>query len=406
MFTVSVLGYGGRGSVYARNFSVQGVEIAAVCDPDPKRLELAAGYTGNLYSNEDDFFSAGKLSDLLVISTMDRLHFEQTMKALELGYDVLLEKPIATNAEHCRRIAQKAKEKNRNVIVCHVLRYSPFFRKIKELLSEGSFGKVINLQLTEDIGYYHFAHSYVRGNWRNRETSAPVILAKSCHDLDIINWLVDDQCTRLSSYGSLQLFRKECAPENSTAHCKDCPVRDKCVFDCFKIYTNQEYERLAGLARHGHLGTTEEEIRSALSNEAEPYGRCVYRCDNNVFDNQIVNMEFAHGAHAQFMLSAFTEGMSRCIKIGCEKGVIYGSLEKNTLHSIRYGQREERCLLSHENELYASHGGGDMGIVLGVMEFYQNGSACASSVEQSVSSHLMCFAAEESANRGGEVISL
>lgn len=405
MFSVSVLGYGGRGNVYTHNFYSCGIKIAAVCDPDPERLEIAKQYSDNLYRDEDAFFGAGRLSDLLVISTMDKLHYRQAMRALDLGYDILLEKPISTDAQECIDIAQKAKEKNANVIVCHVLRYTPFFREIKAMLESGRFGKMLTLQMTENVGYYHFAHSYVRGNWRNKETSSPVILAKSCHDLDIINWLVDSKCTSISSFGSLQLFRSENAPASSSERCRDCGCADECVFNCYKLYTNVEYERIAGLARHGHLGQTTDEIIYALDQDDEPLGRCIYHCDNDVFDNQIVNMSFANGVHAQFMLTAFSEHIDRQIRICCEKGEIYGNLDGKAVHSIFYGQPEETVHLQQVEEQYASHGGGDMGIVQAIIEHYVNGMPCASEVEQSVSSHLMCFAAENSAINNGITIS-
>lgn len=406
MFTVSVLGFGGRGNVYAQNFYRCGVEIAAVCDPDEKRREMALAYTGKTYDCEEAFFEAGKLSDLLVISTMDRLHYRQAMRALDMGYDLLLEKPIAITEQECLDIERKAKEKNAKVIVCHVLRYTPFFKTIKEMLNSGNFDPIVSIQLTENVGYYHFAHSYVRGNWRNKATSSPVILAKSCHDLDIINWLVNSPCTQISSFGSLHLFRSENAPANSGTRCIDCGCKESCAFNCFKLYTNEKYERIAGLARHGHLGKTEEEITTALSCEEEPLGRCVYQCDNDVFDNQIVNMSFENGVQAQFMLTAFSEKIDRNIHIYCENGEIYGSIEQKRIHSRRFGEEEEIINLVQEDELYSSHGGGDMGIVKGVIAMYESGEDCASEVSKSVSSHLMCFAAEKSANDHGAAISL
>lgn len=406
MLQVAVLGFGGRGNVYTQNFAVNGIEITAVCDPDEKRRQLAKKFTDCLYADEDAFFEAGKLADLLVVATMDSLHYRQVMRALDLGYDILLEKPIALDAQQCRDIEKKAQDNNCKVIVCHVLRYAPFFQKIKELISSGEYGRVISLQMTESVGYYHFAHSFVRGNWRNKATAAPVILAKSCHDLDIIHWLVDSKCVKITSFGSTNLFHEEHAPMGAANRCQDCSCRDDCIFDCYKIYTNAEYERTTGLARHGRLGNTQEEIVSTLSNANNLYGRCVYHCDNDVFDNQIVNMEFQNGVHAQFMLTAFTEVLSRSIRVCCEKGEIFGNLEKNTVHSIFFGQEEQVHHMEQRNEQYASHGGGDMGIVLSLIEAYAEGKECASTIEQSVHSHLMCFAAEASAQNGGQVIYL
>lgn len=404
MLNVSVLGFGGRGSIYAQNFHKCGIRIAAVCDPDLNRRKLATEYTDCLFEDEETFFLAGKLSDLLVIATMDRLHYPQVMRALELGYDVLLEKPIALSAQECKNIEQKAKEIHAKVIVCHVLRYTPFFTAIKNTLDSGRLGDVVTIRLTENVGYYHFAHSYVRGNWRNKATSSPVILAKSSHDLDIINWLADSQCTDISSFGSLHLFRPEKAPEGSAARCRDCGCRDSCVFDCYRIYTNPEYERIAALARHGHLGNTVEDITAKLSSDGEVLGRCVYHCDNDVFDNQIVNMSFANGVHAQFMLTAFTEDLNREIQICCEKGEIVGSIDDKRFRIIPFAGKPEVVDLVQDEELYSSHGGGDMGIVQSVIRSYLHNDACASEISQSVASHLMCFAADQSANDNGRVI--
>ena len=189
----AIIGLGGRGSTYAHFIKYYGSEIVAVCDPDISKKETAIEYgmpEGGFYTDEDDFFKAGKLADALVIATLDDIHYRQAMKALELGYDILLEKPIAMTLKECEDIRDKAIETGRKVVVCHVLRYSPFYNKMKEILDTGAIGDIVCVEMTENIGYYHYAHSYCRGNWRNTDISTPLILAKNCHDTDMICWLI------------------------------------------------------------------------------------------------------------------------------------------------------------------------------------------------------------------------
>ena len=228
---IAFMGLGGRGSTYAHFTKYYGSEIVAVCDPNPNKKELAMRYgmpeTG-FYTDEDEFFAQGKIADALVIATLDNLHYRQTMKALDVGYDILLEKPIAMTLQECLDIKNKAKELGRKIVVCHVLRYAPVYNKFKELLAQNLIGEVVSLEMTENIGYYHFAHSYVRGNWRNTDISLPLILAKNCHDTDIICWLLDKKCISVSSFGGLKHFKEENAPKGSTSHCYTCPCRNEC----------------------------------------------------------------------------------------------------------------------------------------------------------------------------------
>ncbi len=402
--TVSVLGFGGRGRIYTQNFDYLGVKVTAVCDPNPARRELASTYTDKLYETEEEFFAQGKLSDLLIIATMDKQHRAQAIKAMELGYDLLLEKPVATSAEDCVAIEQAAKKYGRKVTVCHVLRYAPLYVETKKLLDSGKLGKVINLAQIERVGYYHFAHSFVRGNWRNVATSAPSILAKSCHDMDMITWLVNSKCESVSSFGSTEVFKEENAPEGSAVRCQDCKYKDSCKYSCFKIYLNEYYEQQAALSRHGQLGETHEERIANLSDGKNLLGRCVYRCDNDVCDNQVVNMHFENGANAQFILSAFTEGMNREVNIMCENGEIHAQ-EKELVYYVFGDPTPHKIEITYQNEQYASHGGGDMGIVKAVYDGYvEEKEQNVSDIEYSIISHLMCFAAEESRKQEGKVI--
>ncbi len=402
-FTVAIFGYGGRGMIYADNFVRLGVRITAVCDLSKDRRLLAEQRYGcRTYGDETEFFAAGKVADVLVVATLDDQHFEPTVRALHAGYDVILEKPIALKKEEWDGIAAVADETKRSVSVCHVLRYAPFYQKIKRLLDSGDFGEIIHISMTENVGYYHFAHSYVRGPWRNTETSAPVILAKSCHDLDIITWFIGRKCTAVSSFGSLSYFNRAHAPEGAAKRCADCIYRESCEYSCFKIYLNDEYEKLAALARHGRLGSTKEEIIATLEDEKNPYGRCVFQCDNNVYDHQTVNMQFEDGVTAQFTLSAFTQRMFRSVHIYCQKGEIYG--EGDQVRYMFFGDDCEKVEpIEFENEVYASHGGGDIGLVEAFANTYGKGKML-SDIHVSLQSHDMGYAADLSAKEGGKVI--
>ena len=226
----AVMGLGGRGSTYAHFIKYYGSELVAVCDPDISKKELAVNEYGmpedGFFTSEEEFFSKGKIADALVIATLDDIHYRQTMRALDLGYDILLEKPIAMTLRECEDIRDKAKACGRKVVVCHVLRYSPYYTKVKEILDSGVAGDIVCVEMTENIGYYHYAHSYCRGNWRNTDVSTPLILAKNCHDTDMICWLIGKKCLSVNSFGSLKYFKEEYAPEGSTAYCFECPYKD------------------------------------------------------------------------------------------------------------------------------------------------------------------------------------
>ena len=238
---VAIIGYGGRGRLYSDIIKNEGIaEIVAICDCDNEKLLLAkkerALKDDALFLSEEEFFGNGKMADILFVCTQDELHFRHAIKGLEAGYDLLLEKPIACSAEECKAIENKAKELKRNIFVCHVLRYAPFFKEIKKQLDGGKFGRAISLSITENVAYWHQAHSYVRGNWNNDNYSTPMIIAKCCHDLDIISWFMDDTCKRVSSFGSLSVYKRENAPEGSADYCLDCQLKNDCVYSAEKIY--------------------------------------------------------------------------------------------------------------------------------------------------------------------------
>ena len=230
---IALIGAGQRGMIYAGYaYEQPGIEIVAVVEPDEGRRLAAAKRlsldSDQLFTDTESFWKKGKLADALIIASMDQNHFEQTMSALDLGYDILLEKPISPNPSECIKIERKAKETGCKVIVCHVLRYTNFFSTIKQILDNGELGRIITIQHNENIGNFHMAHSFVRGNWRKSELTSPIIMQKSCHDMDILCWLTGKKAKRISSFGSLIHFKEANAPKGSTNRCTTCPVASKC----------------------------------------------------------------------------------------------------------------------------------------------------------------------------------
>ena len=408
---VAIMGFGGRGGVYVHFAKYYGSEVVAVCDPDITKKKFAMEEYGvedkNYFTDEEEFFSKGKIADALVIATLDDLHYRQTIKALNVGYDILLEKPIAMTNDECIKIRDEAKRLNRKVVVCHVLRYSPFYCAIKKLLEEKVVGDIVNVTMSEEIGYYHYAHSYVRGNWRNTDVSTPLILAKNSHDIDIINWIIGKKCISVSSLGGLKYFNSYNAPNGAAKHCVDCKYKDDCAFSCFKIYNNADYEKLAGLAKHGKLGQNKSEIDKNLSDKTNPYSRCVYHCDNNVCDNQIVNISFEDGVSAQFISTAFSETMSRNIKIYCTGGAIWGSGDGDVYYQP-YGEEVKTVKVVYSDGGYAHHSGGDVGIVKQFIEYLETGEMTfnVTDIEVSVKGHEIAFLAEESRLNNGKTLFL
>ncbi len=393
---IALIGAGQRGMIYAEYAYQRGIQIAAVVEPNQERREIAAQKLNVkkecLFTSTEEFFKLGKICKAVIIASMDQDHFNQTMTALELDYDILLEKPISPNPVECLKIAQKAKQKNRLVVVCHVLRYTAFFRTLKEVIQEGSLGRILTIQHNENIGNYHFAHSFVRGNWRRSDLSSPLIMQKSCHDMDILTWLADSPATRVSSFGSLSYFKEENAPKNSTTRCLDCPVTD-CRYHALKAYLPALGSWPATVVTPKQ---TEDDMRNAL--KTSPYGRCVYRCDNDVCDKQVTVLEFENDITVTFHLSAFTNHICRTIKVMCENGEIRGGdglreLELTKFTSNGVDQYEQQVI--HTSLSSSGHGGGDSKLMEEFLTLLKTGETQSiTSIERSIESHIMAYAAE------------
>ena len=393
-----IIGVGSRGTIYGNWAYAHGIEIAAIADLRPDRLKKAAA-DWNVpedccFTDVNQLFSLGKIADAALICTQDRDHYDHAMAALNCGYDLLLEKPISPDPRECLDIEQTAKESGRRVTVCHVLRYTNFWGTIKNILDSGELGKIVAIKHSENIGNYHMAHSFVRGNWRNTATSAPIILAKSCHDLDLLLWLTGSHCTKVSAFGGLSYFKESNAPLGAADRCLHCQVED-CRFHAWKVYQPTLGDWPSDIVC---LDQTEEALREAL--KTGPYGRCVYKCDNDVCDHMSVAMEFENGITATFSLTAQTSACFRQIYIMCEDGEIEadGRTQQVVIrrHLTHHAETfTERTINIRTNG--SGHGGGDDGI----MEDFANSLASdtsnsRSSISRSVESHLMAFAIEKS----------
>ncbi|GAA4654190.1 Gfo/Idh/MocA family oxidoreductase [Anaerocolumna aminovalerica] len=396
---LGLIGAGQRGMIYAEYaYNSKRADIIAVVEPDDKRRKAAADKFNipleRQFKSVKEFYQLGKICDAIIIASMDRDHYEQTMDGLELGYDILLEKPISPSPLECVKIQEKAHEKKCHVIVCHVLRYTNFFAEIKKIIDSNELGKVVTIQHNENVGNYHIAHSFVRGNWRRSDLASPLIMQKSCHDMDILTWLVNSNAKRISSYGDLRYFKEENAPKDSSDRCLTCKAAKECRFDVRKAYLPVIGQWPATVISQDQ---TEEGLLKAL--ETSPYGRCVYRCDNDVCDNQVSLIEFENGVTVSFNLSGFTNRMCRTIKIMCENGEIRGDDGLNIIEVTHFapnavGGYEQRVI--HPGSVEGGHGGGDTGLMEDFLDMLESkGEDSRSSIDRSVESHIMAYAAEE-----------
>lgn len=415
-FSIGFIGLGNRGKdAYLPEFASRAdeVEIAAIADIDPAKVaDVAARYhipPERCFASGEELLRQPKLADALCIATMDRQHVRQAVPALEKGYDLLLEKPISPSLEECRELSRVARRTGRKVVVCHVLRYTTFYKKVKELLDAGAIGDVVTIQAIENVGYWHQAHSFVRGNWRNSTLSSPMILQKCCHDMDLYLWLAGKTSSRVTSFGSTYFFNAAHAPKGSTARCMDgCAARESCPFDAEKIYIKDPHLGI----EHGNdkwpnevlaLHPTAESIYDAI--RTGPYGRCVFACDNDVVDHQVVDVEMTDGSTFSFTMTGFTELNSRHAKFMGTKGELVADLHARTIVLMPFGQPQQTFEIPKET---SGHGGGDAGIVEEFMHLMRGEptSSSLTSLGVSLESHYIALAAEKSRLNKGEVIDI
>ncbi|MEV6965318.1 Gfo/Idh/MocA family oxidoreductase [Hamadaea sp. NPDC051192] len=413
---IAVVGAGNRGSAYARWAADDPqAAVVAVAEPNAARRArfvaehdidpalafadwrdlAAAGRTGE----------AGKIADAVVIATLDDDHVEPSVAFAEQGYHLLLEKPIARTPDECRLIVAAAEQAGVILAVGHVLRYAPYTTGVKSIIDSGRLGQIVSIQHLEPIGFWHHAHSYVRGNWRDEAASNFALLTKSCHDIDWLQYVMGQSVARVSSFGGLAHFTPEQRPAGATARCVDCPVERTCAYSAPRLYR--------GLLDGGHhdwpLSAVIDQFTPAALDQAlreGPYGECVYAGANDVVDHQVVNLEFANGATGSFTMIAFSEANHRSTRVFGSQGELRCDGETIEIHDF-LTRSTERIPVGAFGDHTASggHGGGDARLVTAFVDAVAAGdpSRILSGGEDSLRSHLTVFAAEH-ARRTGAVV--
>ncbi len=397
---IAIIGYGARGKIYhsvAVKFPEMFETVAAVDIDEKRRREAKRDGIEYIYEDYKDLLEAGHPLDMVIVSSMDASHKEQAIACIQKGYHLLLEKPIATTLGDCLEILKNAEEYKRNVYVCHVLRYTPFYRTLKDIVDSGTAGEIINIHASENIGFFHFAHSYVRGNWRNGQESGPIILTKCCHDMDIIRYLIGEKCISVSSVGNLSYFNEAHAPAGSAAYCSDCAFGRKCPYYAPRVYTTY------GKGFSTYFSGWSFDDKTILKDlKGSFYDRCVFRCDNNVADHQSTVMSFEHGRTAVHTFSAFSKDIYRDIKIYGTKAEIVGIMEKNLIQIRPFGGRVKNVKVMLPTDCVGGHCGGDHFMMQQIYKALNN-QPCKgiTSLNVSTESHEMAFAAEKSRLNGG-----
>lgn len=404
--TFSVVGLGGRASAYLsalQELYPNEHQVVAVADPDPVKQACARNDYGlqdnQIFDTDLDLMEQPRLSDVAIVATQDKLHLRDIRGLLAKGYDLILEKPVATTLEELQEIAAVSKFfPDQMVAVCHVLRHTVFFGEIRRILESGRFGPVVSIQHNENIGYYHFAHSYVRGPWNNSETSGPLTLTKSCHDMDILLYLLENtHCQQISSYGALSIFNRDhYDPATMAPMCVDCPQNESCAFSAPKLYSSGKIKSVVF-----DLSSVDK-VRENLG--TSPYGRCVYHCDNNVVDHQSTAIQFDNGVTATFNLSAFSAKVNRSLKIMCQFGEIRAIEKPYLIETTDF--RTDETTVTELDIRDRGHGGGDKAFVKDFMESYLHGVPFNSTLEHAIESHAMALLAEESRKDNGNAKSV
>jgi predicted dehydrogenase len=395
-----VLGAGYRGRAYA-DYALahpDQFEIVGVADPVQAEVIPAPKYWNDWRSCLDDRPEA----DVVIIAMPDSLHHEPALMALDAGYHLLLEKPISPTEEECREVIAKALERKRLVLVGHILRYTAYFAHIKALIDSGELGDVVSIAHQESAGFWKVAHSYVRGNWANSKRSSPIILAKCSHDIDLFVWWLGRKCRKVSSFGSIKLFRQEMKPKGAAKCCVNCPpaIEKRCVWSARNMYV-----------RHDELkylfADQSDEAMEKLISETE-YGKCVYQSDNDVPDHQTVTMEFEGGATVSHVMTGFTNRNVRTTRIALTRGEIIGDGENLDICRFDGNPVETGVPMIYRLPNSSRHGGGDFNLVSELVRIVRRGDEdeIRQITEESLQSHLICFAAEKSRLAGGKIIEI
>jgi predicted dehydrogenase len=389
---IALLGAGQRGQLFARLLAQFPALARLTTVAEPRSEHRNIDGTQRAFADWREFVAQPKLCDAVIIATLDRDHVGPALACLERGYDVLLEKPMAATLADCRAIEAAQRASGRIVSVCHSLRYQTGFRKVKDLIAGGAIGKLVTLDLLEQVAFWHQAHSFVRGNWGNEDRTIFMLMSKSCHDIDYLAWLADRPCRQVNSHGALTFFRRDNAPPGSTERCTDpCPLEPTCVYSALRQYVHTERDRWpaevvsADHSEAGHL----DALRTG------PYGRCVWKCDNNVVDHQIVALNFADDITATFTMTAFTQRGGRLLRAHGTEGELAFDENQITLRRFNAARDVETIPTPAEP---GGHGGGDARVLRDWLEALhsRDDSRIVANAQESLKTHTIVFAAEQS----------
>lgn len=423
--TAIIVGAGHRALIYSElaKTNPELLKIVGVADPDPVRRKHCMEYFGfgedMCFESAQELAEKGKLANAVINGTMDEVHIETSVPLLNCGYDMLLEKPFATNEEEMNTLVECARKNNSKVMICHVLRYTPFYYGIKKRINDGEIGDIINIQTSEHVSYHHLSTSYIRGKWANSEKChTSMLLAKCCHDIDIMMWLMaDTKPVKISSFGGKYQFKPENAPKDAGSICmKDCPLVDTCDFSTKRLYIDHPdrwafyvWDALEGIENP----TIEDKIK--LMKSDSPYARCIYKCDNNVVDHQSVMVNFENGATGTHNMVGGSSQSLRHIHIIGTKGEIYGNFEESKFYVSKINpspdSHNEECDIEEVDlnvsgdmvGAYGGHGGGDERLIADFIKFIQgeNPSLACTSIFDSVAGHLCVYLADKSREADG-----
>jgi len=401
-----MVGAGNRGhfayGTYALRHPDQ-VRFVAVAEPDEgRRLRFAAAHAipaERQYSSWKELAQRPRLAPAVVNATMDGDHYASGLAFLEAGYHLLLEKPMATTPEHCVELVRVAERHERVLQIGHALRYAPFFEAVYDIVRSGQLGDIVSVDWRENLVYWHYAHSFVRGRWANSGRAAPMILAKCCHDLDLLIWILGRRCQRISSFGSMTHFHPDRVSADVPERCTDgCPLAEECPYYAPRLYLDPVVGDFALSAVS--LDRSPESIRHAL--ETGPYGRCVYRCDNDVVDHQVVVMDFDGGLTVSLTMQGSSHLEGRTLRIDGLRATLLGNQARNELLIADHRSGETEILRPAQG--IGGHDGGDEGVMRAYLEGVRQGAShTLTSGWESLESHLMAFAAEQ-ARTTGEVV--
>ena len=403
--TFALAGAGGRGHMFAdwvRSNVFPGAVVAIAEPNDERRAAIAEMHNipaDRQFRHWEEMLELPRLADILLNTTMDRVHLQVSIAAMRAGYHMLLEKPMATSLEDCIEIDRVRSETNRIVSVCHSLRYHGVYEEVRRIIRSGVIGDVVSLDQLEAVETVHQSHSFVRGNWGNEGRSTFMLLAKSCHDLDIILDLVDRDCRSAHSFGSLYYFREANQPVGAPDRCVDgCPVEENCPYSALKLYlTENSWSHHAGFS-----GLTPLQIREEL--KTSPYGRCVFKTDNDAVDHQVVSLEFEGGVTASFTMTAFTPWGGRYLRVHGTKGYIEAKVDQRTIDYYEFWENNKHTHVEVP-EVSGHHGGADASVIKSLMKAVsiQNPNAVRTTTAESLRSHAVVFAAERSRREGRQV---